>query len=224
MFEIMEEDDVDVLNLPWTGARWDFYNTLDNDNNSIVDQGEFMEIIFEKNKQSKLSWKATTNCKQKRTSDCLPEMVEREKNPQKLECRFKSQMKEEGYRILWTPPYCPKLQPIEIFWGNGKNHVANTYDTNTTMKDVLRRLQDGWYGNENQLQPTDVEYTTGTTCEGLVRKEIKAGDKEYIPLSLEINERIGELIINHTHKRDTSKIPVDSFVVDITKDIILEEE
>ena len=113
---------------------------------------------------------------------------------------------------------------VLIFWGNGKNHVANTYDTNTTMKDVVRRLQDGWYGNEHQLQPTDVQYRTGITCKGLVSKAIEAGNNEYIPLCPGINGRIGELTIDHTHKHDTSKIPVDSFVVDITKDIILEEE
>ena len=48
----MEEDNVDVLNLPWTDAQWELYNSLDNDNNSIVDQGEFIKIIFDKNEQS----------------------------------------------------------------------------------------------------------------------------------------------------------------------------
>ena len=130
-------------------------------------------------------------------------------------------MKEEGYRILWTLPCCLKLQPIEIFWGNGKNHVENANDTNTAMKYVVRRLQDFWYGNEHKLQPKDDKYMTGTTCKGLVSKEIKARDNEYIPLCPGINGQIGELTINHTHKHDTSNIPVVSFVVDITKDIIL---
>ena len=70
-------------------------------------------------------------------------------------------MNEEGYKILWTPPYCPKLQPIEMFWAAGKNHVANLYNTDTTMKHVIRRLQDGWYGNENIIESTNNEYTKG---------------------------------------------------------------
>ena len=48
----MEEEDEDVLDLPWTGAQRDFYNSLENDNNSIVYRGEFMDIIIDKNKQS----------------------------------------------------------------------------------------------------------------------------------------------------------------------------
>ena len=52
LLEIMEEFNIDVLSLPWMDVQWGFYNSLDNDNDSIVDQGEFMEIIFDKNAQS----------------------------------------------------------------------------------------------------------------------------------------------------------------------------
>ena len=33
-------------------------------------------------------------------------------------------LKEEDRDILWTPPYCPELQPIKFFWAVRKNHVA----------------------------------------------------------------------------------------------------
>ena len=59
--------------------------------------------------------------------------------------------------------------------------------------------------------------TVGTTCEGLVKKAIHAMDKEFIPLSPGIQGRIGELTIDNTHVRDTSEIPIDSFVVNLTK-------
>ena len=49
---MMEEDNVDVLDLPWTDAWWDLYKSLDNGNDSFVNQREFMVIIFDKNKQS----------------------------------------------------------------------------------------------------------------------------------------------------------------------------
>ena len=25
-----------------------------------------------------------------------------------------------GWEIVWTPPYCPKFEPIELAWGVGK--------------------------------------------------------------------------------------------------------
>lgn len=68
----------------------------------------------------------------------------KENTPQKLECQVKHLLEERGHMVLWTPPYCPKVQPIETFWTNGKNHVANYYDNATTMRDVVHRLQDGW--------------------------------------------------------------------------------
>ena len=39
----------------------------------------------------------------------------RENLPDLLECKVESYMKERGHFILWTPPYCPDLQPIELF-------------------------------------------------------------------------------------------------------------
>ena len=104
--------------------------------------------------------------------------------PQKLLCSFEKRMHEEGYAILWAPPYCPKLQPIEMFWAAGKNHVANLYGSNTTMKDVIRRLQDGWYGNDHQIESTDNEYTKGVRCEPLIRKCEECANAEYIALCL----------------------------------------
>ena len=45
-------------------------------------------------------------------------------NPELLECKVETFLAREVYDVLWTPPYCPELQPIELFWASGKNHVA----------------------------------------------------------------------------------------------------
>ena len=133
-------------------------------------------------------------------------------------------MKQEGYEILWTPPYCPPLQPIEEFWGAGKNHVADCYDNQTTMKDVIRRLQQGWYGSPPNISPQSDEYHGGVSCEGLIRRSITAADTQYIPLCPGLSGKIGELKIDLTHEPDQSNIPVDCLVVDLTKDLFLDEE
>ena len=62
-------------------------------------------------------------------------------------------LKVEGGRdwdswMLWTPPYKPALQPIEEFWGAGKNYSASLYKTDRTMKQVIAQLQAGWYGDD----------------------------------------------------------------------------
>ena len=42
-----------------------------------------------------------------------------------LQCDVQKILKEAGHTWLWTPPYCPWLQPIETFWAHGKNHAAS---------------------------------------------------------------------------------------------------
>ena len=148
----------------------------------------------------------------------------KQNRPKKLECEFEKRMKDEGFQILWTPPYCPKLQPIEVFWAGGKNHVADHYDVNTTMKDVVRRLQDGWYGNEDKFDKKNNEYTEGIRCDGLVRKYEECCNAEYTPLCPGLQGQIGSLTIDPDHVQDRSKIPIDSLVVDLTKDVEISDE
>ena len=44
-------------------------------------------------------------------------------HPEYLVCEVEKAMNERGHCILWTPPYTPELQPIELFWAAGKNNV-----------------------------------------------------------------------------------------------------
>jgi hypothetical protein len=40
--------------------------------------------------------------------------------PEALECKVEAMLRGRGHEVLWTPPYCPELQPIELFWEAGK--------------------------------------------------------------------------------------------------------
>ena len=65
-----------------------------------------------------------------------------------MECKLERYLRTQvGAEFLWTPPYCPTLQPIEEFLGAGKNYVASRYFDKRKMKDVIAQLRDGWYGN-----------------------------------------------------------------------------
>ena len=65
-----------------------------------------------------------------------------------MECKLERYLRTQvGAEFLWTPPYCPTLQPIEEFWGAGKNYVASQYFDKRKMKSVIDQLRDGWYGN-----------------------------------------------------------------------------
>ena len=68
------------------------------------------------------------------------------------------------------------------------------------------------------MGPTDVEYTTRTKCSGLVKKIFDSANREFIPLCPGITGEIGGLIVDSAHERDTSEIPIDSYVLDLTKE------
>ena len=57
--------------------------------------------------------------------------------------------KEKGWKIIWTPPYCPKLQPIELVWGVGKQRAGALYSRGRNLKTTREHLRRGWYGGES---------------------------------------------------------------------------
>jgi hypothetical protein len=104
---------------------------------------------------------------------CVKEMNENHK--EKLQCDVQKILKEAGHTWLWTPPYCPWLQPIETFWAHGKNRAASKnrngsiYSSNfivclltacccccssadRTMKQCMVHLREGWYGSDKYHQ------------------------------------------------------------------------
>ena len=54
--------------------------------------------------------------------------------------------KEKDWKIIWTPPYCPKLQPIELLWGVGKQRAATLYSKGCDLKTTREHLRRGWCG------------------------------------------------------------------------------
>ena len=47
-------------------------------------------------------------------------------NPKVLCCKVEKSVKGAGGKILWTPPYCLELHPIELYWSAGKENVSST--------------------------------------------------------------------------------------------------
>ena len=65
-----------------------------------------------------------------------------------------------GHKVLWTPSYCPGLQPIELFGASGK--AAWMYFEGCKMKDAVSHLRAGWCGDEH-LFTSLVDHLTGGT-------------------------------------------------------------
>jgi hypothetical protein len=96
--------------------------------------------------------------------------------PDLLKCQVEKRLKQGGHNVLWTPPYCAELQPIELFGAAGKNHATLMYFFTRTMKETVSRVREGKYGNEDtypvgdqyRKAPVKVDQGTNTTLQSVI--------------------------------------------------------
>ena len=53
-------------------------------------------------------------------------------------------------RVVLTPPYCPKSQPIKLMWGVGKQRAGTLYEVGRGKMATRRHLRRGWYGGKGK--------------------------------------------------------------------------
>ncbi len=61
-----------------------------------------------------------------------------EKNPGLQKTEVKKLFDEQGYYLLYTPPYLPTVQPIETVWANMKNHVRKQFEHKRLFKKLVQ--------------------------------------------------------------------------------------
>jgi hypothetical protein len=63
-----------------------------------------------------------------------------------LDSKVERIFRERGWAIIWTPPYAPKFQPIELVWGIGKQRAGTLYKPGRNLEQTRADLRSGWYG------------------------------------------------------------------------------
>ena len=147
----------------------------------------------------------------------------RDNNPQALECLVERCLKDEGYDVLWTPPYTPDLQPIETFWAIGKNRVAANFYSGRTMKTTVEQLREGWYGNEEIEHKSIFTSVKPANCESIYKKTITVANKRFIPLCADLKGELGSLETQNNTIGSTADFPIDLVVADYAT-IVIDEE
>jgi transposase len=66
--------------------------------------------------------------------------------PDALDSKVEREFRARGWKIIWTPPYAPRFQPIELVWGVAKQRVAWSYTGKRNMKQTHEQLRVGFYG------------------------------------------------------------------------------
>lgn len=56
-------------------------------------------------------------------------------------------LKPRVYKLIFTPPYSPQLQPVELFWAHGKAYVAREFFPGRTLGKARDQLRKGFYGD-----------------------------------------------------------------------------
>ncbi|CAB1117802.1 unnamed protein product [Ectocarpus sp. CCAP 1310/34] len=46
-----------------------------------------------------------------------------------------------GWVLIWTPPYMPSFQPIELFWQHGKQYVSLNFELKRKMREVWVQIR-----------------------------------------------------------------------------------
>lgn len=149
----------------------------------------------------------------------------KDKKPELLECKVENHLKENGdHKVLWTPPYCPDLQPIELFWAAGKNHARNFSSQDTTMKETINNVREGWYGNIKQWDSGDVDTTDyrryrkdPVDCFKLFEKMVEMANTKFIPICKGISGCLGELTIDDSHEPIREGVPIDVLMLSVSK-------
>ena len=70
----------------------------------------------------------------------------KENKSEALKSKVELLFREKDWKIIWTPPYCPKFQPIELVWGAGKQRVAWGYFGSRNLEETRNQLRIGFYG------------------------------------------------------------------------------
>ena len=146
--------------------------------------------------------------------------------PHLLECKVEKYLRDEGdHIILWTPPYSPDLQPIELFWAAGKNHAAAMTFAGIKMRETIDHLREGWYGNHhcqhdvNGFVDGDYERRKKdpVDCAKLFRKVVRMINEKFIPMCVGISGTLGELTVDHDHIAERTGVPVDILIADLIR-------
>jgi hypothetical protein len=141
----------------------------------------------------------------------------KENRPDLLECKVEKELREHGHKVLWLLPYCPELNPSELFWAAGKNHAALSYYSGRTMKETVRHLREGWYGNNDTFPVGHSLHKAPVDCHKLFVESVKAAATKFVPLCDGISGTMGALIIDPTYQEDEIDIPIDALVLDLAR-------
>ena len=216
----MTVHDVDYIDLPFVSeGRYQLLSNIkDEHDDEIEDRGDCIRIIFDRDEQ--IGRAGQTKPRVASLDELKISFLNwmKDNKPEFLARKVEKYVHGLGHEILWTPPYAPKLQPIELFWAAGKNHVALQHHYGMKMRDVVQSLREGWYGNGNTYPVNHPLAKRLVDCRGLWRTCLNFAGTIYVKICDGITGEIGSLVVDETHTNELCDIPIDTLVLDFNRD------
>ena len=76
---------------------------------------------------------------------------------------------QNGFRLIWTPPYHPEFQPIELVWAEVKSCVRACFHIDRGIKHLLHDVRVGFEGGKCAL----VDHVCKDLTTVAIRKKIR---------------------------------------------------
>ena len=98
------------------------------------------------------------------------------KAPHVLESELEKWASDHGHILVFTPPYCPDLQPIELVWAIVKGRVARDWYPERTLRETFQQLCNGFYGGPTRIK-TRWKKIGARLCQRLIRRSVRMAQK-----------------------------------------------
>ena len=121
--------------------------------------------------------------------------------PQLLLSELRTYAAEKNIELIFTPPYAPDVQPIELIWALSKRFVGKNWFKERTLRETAEQLYVSWYGGDVKKKGVVVDTVESISlmCGKLVERSLKR-----------INDRIknDEYLSGTVQDLDRSKLPL----------------
>jgi len=223
LIELAKEHSVSYLELPWTPTCQSAMEEDDDDKYYYVqDRGEFVSIDTQGQWEmiGATASRARPFCPTKQELQLAAVAWMKAEKPHLLDCQVEQYLQQRGHEVLWTPPCCAQLQPIELFWAAGKNYAADHCWNGRSMKETVQLLREGWYGNEDLWQDGNAyigdgvlkrRKSTPVNCSGLVRTAEKFLNDKFIPIA-GFTGTVDNLCGAETFQPTVEDMPIDMII------------
>lgn len=85
----------------------------------------------------------------------------RRNKPGVLRTQLEEMAHQHDFELVFTPPYCPQFQPIELLWRDSKNFVAREWFTKRSPDRTAKDLMDFWFGTPHTSKRQKVQPAYG---------------------------------------------------------------